>query len=284
MKNQVLVSTEELQNHLGDPAWLIFDCRFDLNNFSWGQTEYQKAHIPGAVYADLNQDVSGPRTAETGRHPLPDPQVFIEKCTSWGIDPGKQVVVYDATGGGFASRLWWMLKAIGHPEVALLDGCFPRWIAENRPVVSGIESGAATDFRYPPDFNRTMWVTTEEVARMQLDPATLLIDARAPERFRGEIEPIDTAAGHIPGAFNRYFGLNLVENGTFKSDEELKKEFDVLLGEKNSQNAIVYCGSGVTSCHHLLAMEIAGFKGMRLYPGSWSEWIRNPDHPLATGS
>ena len=284
MTYQTIISTEELAKHTGDPSWLIFDCRFDLARPVWGFMDYQLAHLPGAIYADLNRDLSGQVTPETGRHPLPDPVLFSKKCAQWGIDPGKQVIVYDISGGGYASRLWWMLRALGHPAVALLDGGFPQWLIEGRPVETGIIQPQSSQFLYPADFSKQGWVNTKEVTSLISDPHIVLVDARAPERFRGEIEPIDPAAGHIPGAVNRFHGLNLAADGRMKSKQELETEFGALFMGKNPHNVIVYCGSGVTSCHHLLALEFIGISGVKLYPGSWSEWIRNVDHPQARGA
>ncbi len=274
----LLVSTEELARHLHDENWLLFDCRFDLANPEWGFTDYQASHIPGAVYVHLNEDLSGPVTPATGRHPLPDSHVFSAKLAKWGVGPGKQVVVYDRTGGSFAGRLWWMLKATGHNDAALLDGGFAKWEAEKRPLANGIEmplNPISKLFSRP--FDPRMWVTAEEVNKVKENPEYRLVDARAPERYNAEIEPIDPVAGHIPGAINRFNGLNLKPDGTFKSPGELRREFAELLGQVRPENVIVYCGSGVTSVHHLVAMQIAGIKGARLYPGSWSEWIRDPN-------
>ncbi len=280
MTHTILVSTDELANHLDDENWLVFDCRFDLANPDWGFADYQASHIPGAVYVHLNEDLSGPITPVTGRHPLPDARVFAAKRAKWGIAPGKQVVVYDRTGGSFAGRMWWMLKATGHDEVALLDGGFTKWEAEKKLVAAGIDfprNPVPPVFTGP--FDSRMWVSAQEVDRVRENPNFRLIDARAAERYNAEIEPIDPIAGHIPGAVNRFNGLNLNPDNTFKSPDVLQREFEQLMGPVKPENVIVYCGSGVTSIHHLIAMQVAGMKGARLYPGSWSEWIRDPNRP-----
>ena len=280
MPFNTLVSIEMLTGHLNDPNWQVFDCRFDLADTDWGFANYQLGHIPGAVYAHLNDDLSGQVTPETGRHPLPEPRIFASKLAKWGIVPGKQVVVYDQGGGAFASRLWWMLRAIGHNGAALLDGGLPKWINDNHPLSKGIEFPQSHSIALPDvSFDPHLWVKTEEVSNFIRSPHNLLIDARAPERFNGEVEPIDLVAGHIPGAINRFYGLDLNPDGTFKSPEVLREEFLALLKGIPPENTIIYCGSGVTSCHLAAAMEMAGLKGARLYAGSWSEWIRDPGRP-----
>jgi thiosulfate/3-mercaptopyruvate sulfurtransferase len=281
MPFNTLVSAEMLAEHLNDPNWLVFDCRFDLVAPDWGYLNYQSGHIPGAVYVHLNDDLSGPVTPKTGRHPLPETGIFASKIDYWGISPGKQVIVYDQGGGSFAGRLWWMLRASGHDGAALLDGGLPKWLADNYPISIGVEIPRAHSSWLPEiSFDQRLWVKAEEVLNFIQDPKNVLIDARAPERFSGEVEPIDPIAGHIPGAVNRFNGLDLNPDGTFKSPEVLREEFLALLKGTPPENAIIYCGSGVTSCHLLAAMEIAGLKGARLYAGSWSEWIRDPDRPL----
>jgi len=280
MSYQTILATELLAGHLNDPDWLIFDCRFDLTNPNWGFTDYQKGHIPGAVYVNLNDDLAGPVTPQTGRHPLPDPAIFAQKCAAWGITASSQVVIYDLNGGGYAGRFWWMLRAIGFSNAALLDGGLPKWVKENRPLATGVESpNKTTNSIAPIPFDPSRWINSNEILKLVNSKSHLLIDARAPERFKGEVEPIDTVAGHIPDAVNRFYGLNLTEDGTFKSPETLRAEFQTILNGIRPEDAIVTCGSGVTSCHHILAMEIAGIPGARLYPGSWSEWIRDLSRP-----
>jgi len=281
MTYTTIIDRSDLHAHLGDPDWVIIDCRFELLKPDWGFADYQSGHIPGAIYADLNKDLAAPITAETGRHPLPEPQRFIEKLSSWGIDAGKQVVVYDTVAGAFASRLWWMLRLYGHSAVAVLAGGLALWKREKLPLATGIETGRPSKFEGQPDPG--MYTDANEVERIRTHPAYRLIDARSPERYRGEAEPIDTIAGRIPGSVNRFHIENLLSGGRLLPAEELHAQFTQLLNGIDPQNVVVYCGSGVTSCFHLLAMEIAGLPGARLYPGSWSEWIRDPNRPIARG-
>lgn len=276
-----IISPSALANSLQTKDWAIVDCRFDLAQPGWGEEDYQKGHIPGAVYAHLDRDLSSPVTPQTGRHPLPEIDVFSKRLGMWGISNQTQVVVYDTTGGAYAGRLWWMLRLLGHRRVAVLDGGYQRWIKEGFPTAKGNETRPNEKFEPLPDWN--MVIDTEGVEKILRDAGFLIIDARAPERFRGEKEPIDPVAGHIPGAVNRFHGANLDSDGKFLPAEELHKEFSLLLGKTPGERTVVYCGSGVTSCHHLLAMEIAGITGARLYAGSWSEWIRDPNRPVKTG-
>lgn len=272
-----IISTGELAAHLNDPGWNIIDCRFDLAKPEWGFNAYQETHIPGAGYAHMDHDLSGPVTPQTGRHPLPDVDVMAQRLGSWGVGPDTQVVVYDTAGGAFADRLWWLLRFLGHRQTAVLDGGFPKWQRESRPVAGSVEHRSPVTFIPRPDWS--MFVSADEVDRIRQDPAFCLVDARAAERYRGEKEPIDPVAGHIPGAVNRFHGLNLSPESVFLPPEVLRAEFEALVGDTSPENVIVYCGSGVTSIHHILAMELAGMPGARLYAGSWSEWIRDPNRP-----
>lgn len=274
-----IITTQELNHNLHNPDCVIVDCRFDLAAPEWGYTDYLRAHISGSVYADLNKDLSSPITAASGRHPLPDEKDFISTMSRLGIDSSKQVVVVDTVAGAFAARLWWMLRLYGHFSVAVLEGGFGRWEHEKRPVSEGLESNLPSIFTGTP--NRNWYVTTSQLESLYQDPAYRVIDARAAPRYRGEVEPIDSVAGHIPGAVNRFHTDNLTRGGLFASPEVLREQFMQLLNGVPPDHAIVYCGSGVTSCFHLLAMEMAGLKGARLYPGSWSEWIRDPHRPVA---
>lgn len=274
-----LISTTDLSSHLSDSHWAVIDCRFDLTQPDWGNADYQKSHIPGAIYAHIDHDLAGPVTPETGRHPLPDVTVLAQRLSRWGIDSGTQVVVYDTTGGSFAVRLWWLLRFLGHPAVAVLNGGFTKWQNEGRPTASGIETRQPAKFIPHPDWS--MIADADEVERIRQNTQYVLIDARAPERFSGAVEPIDPIAGHIPGAVNRFHGLNLAKDGTFQSPEDLHTQFTELIGDTPPDHVVVYCGSGITSIHHLLAMEIAGLPGARLYPGSWSHWIRDRKRPIS---
>lgn len=272
-----LISTSVLAEHLGDPAWVIVDCRFDLADPAWGQNQYAAGHIPGAIYAHLDRDLSGKITPQSGRHPLPNPAAFASLLSNWGIGPETQVVVYDQSGGAFAARLWWMLHYFGHERAAVLDGGYTKWTAEGNPVDLSVLRRARVDFI--PHIRPDMLVSTQEVLSLLSDPSVALIDARAPIRYRGETEPIDPVAGHIPDALNRFQADNLSSDGTFLAATELSNQFHQLLGSAPPEKAVVYCGSGVTSCHHVLAMAVAGMPMPRLYAGSWSEWIRDPHRP-----
>lgn len=273
-----LLSTQELENSLHNPNLVIVDARFDLANPDWGQMVYLESHIPGAIYMNLNRDLSGRVTTETGRHPLPSAEDFARRLGCLGVSRDSEVVVYDSNGGAFADRLWWMLRMVGHPKVRVLDGSFQKWQRESRPLSSGLETREST--HYPViEFNPSMFATATEVLNAVNQPNFLIIDARAPERYRGEVEPIDPIAGHIPSAVNRFHGLNLRPDGTLIDKEKLRSEFSALIGDRDPANVIIYCGSGVTSIHHLLAMEYAGLPTGRVYIGSWSEWIRDPSRP-----
>ena len=283
MKFDTLIQTQELWEHTSDPDWALIDCRFDLADPAWGFEEYVKLHIPSAVYAHLDNDLSGTVSEKTGRHPLPEPAIFAQKLAGWGIDGTKQVVAYDTVGGAFAARLWWLLRYFGFTRVAVLDGGLGKWINENRPTRSGVEKRTALLVAPLISIQPELLITTDEMVRSYKDLSYRIIDARTKERYLGEIEPIDPIPGRIPGASNRFHGDNLQPNGTLKPSIVLKQEFLSLLGDISPQKTIVYCGSGVTSCHHLLAMEAAGLSGARLYLGSWSEWIRDPTRPIAKG-
>lgn len=276
-----LISTQELAAHIDDPSWVLIDCRFDLADKEWGAEEYEVLHIPGAVYAHLEKDICGPITPTSGRHPLPEPGKFIASMQRLGINNDSQVVVYDATGGGMAGRLWWQLKFYGHNKVALLNGGLPKWLTEGRDTSEGVENNKPGNFTGKPDSR--MMVTTDEVKTMLGSKTIAIIDARSPERFRGEVEPIDTVAGRIPGALNRFYNNNLDSSGQFLPAGTLKTAFESLLGELKPQEAVAYCGSGTTACHNLVAMAYAGLPMPRLYVGSWSEWIRDPKNPVGKG-
>lgn len=275
---QSIISPEDLYAHHTDAKWAIVDCRFDLKDPAWGERAYRQGHIPGAVYAHLDHDLSGERTQHTGRHPLPPIEAISARLSHWGIDRATQVVVYDQIGGAYAARLWWLLRFLGHYAAAVLDGGLPAWVGAGYPLRDGVETRPPAIFEPAPNWDGL--VSTSDVERLRSDPSWLLIDARAPERFRGEVEPIDPVAGHIPGAVNRFHGDNLDAEGRFLSPEILRSQYQELLGEIPPDHAVVYCGSGVTSCHHLVAMEHAGLPLARLYLGSWSEWIRDRSRPV----
>ena len=273
-----LVSAAELAAHLDDPAWLIFDCRHDLADTAVGRRAYAQSHIPGARFVHLDEDLSGPKTGRNGRHPLPDPRQFCTRLAALGMRNDRQVVAYDASGGCYAVRLWWMLRWVGHMEVAVLDGGWDAWH----------QAGAAVTAQLPVVQPAAFSGSARDVAvdtRFMLDglgqPHNIVIDSRSADRFRGENETLDPVAGHIPGALNRFFKNNLAGDGRFKAAADLRAEYAQLLGAASPRQVVHLCGSGVTACHNLLAMEIAGFTGSKLYPGSWSEWCSDPQRPVA---
>ena len=270
MSGSTLVSTETLSRELG--RWRVFDCRHDLAAPALGETQYREAHIPGAVFASLDRDLSAPKDGSNGRHPLPDPGAFIAWLGQQGLKPEDPVACYDAGNGAMAARLWWMLRWVRHETVCVLDGGFAKWVKESRPVTAEVPAYPST--RYPARSWPDLAIDVHEVARQLGGP--LLVDARAPARWRGEAEPIDPEAGRIPGARNRFSMDNVRPDGTFKDAATLKKEFLSLLGGRPPSEVVHYCGSGVAACHNLLAMEHAGLPGGRLYAGSWSEWIADP--------
>lgn len=283
MPYTTVVSTDILAQHLRSPDWVIIDCRFDLANPNWGYQEYLNGHIPGAFFANLDHDLASPITPTSGRHPLPDPDQWREIVSKWGITPDTQVVAYDSTGGSLAAvRVWWLLRAYHHRNVAVLDGSFPKWVQENRPLETDLPQPRQRSV-FTNQLDPQVMVTSSELVDLHTNPEVRLIDARAAERFRGEIEPIDPVAGHIPGAKNRPVAQNLDANLTFKTPEQLRLEFIDLLQGISPDNVIAYCGSGITAAHNLLALEIAGLSGARLYAGSWSEWIRDPSRLVQTG-
>jgi thiosulfate/3-mercaptopyruvate sulfurtransferase len=276
-----LVSGEILAQHLDDPDWVVFDCRHELSDPGRGRADYAKSHLPGARFVHLDEDLSSSRTGTNGRHPLPDPALLAEKLGRAGVDSRKQVIAYDAQGGLFAARLWWLLRWLGHLPVAVLDGGWNQWAAENRLQTTELPRPRQARFSGKPDRS---WVDTKFVRSHLGDAGLVLLDARAPDRFRGENETLDPVGGHIPGARNRHFRDNLDASGRFKPAAALRKEFSGVLGDTTPDQAVHYCGSGVSACHNLLALELAGLHGGRLYAGSWSEWSADSSRPVATGA
>lgn len=278
-----LIQPDSLASRLadGDDALAIVDTRCSLTDPAAGEAAWREAHLPGAVYADLERDLSGPRAPGAGRHPWPGAPIFRARLGEWGITPATDVVVYDAGDGAYAARLWWLLRALGHRRVSVLDGGWAGWTQAGLPVTDEVREPVAHE--YPAaDFDRSLLLDAAGVQR-HLEEGGLLIDARAGERYRGEIEPIDPVAGHVPGALNRPYLSNL-ESGRFKPVELLRDEFAALLGENRPDDVVVMCGSGVTACHHLLALEAAGLPGAKLFTGSWSGWVEDPQRPVATGA
>ncbi len=260
---------------------VVLDCRFNLMQPEAGLALYRQGHIPGALYAHLEKDLSSAITSSSGRHPLPDPQQLARRLGEWGIGVDTQVVVYDDMGGAMAARAWWLLRWLGHERVAVLDGGFPAWVATEGAVSDQPVTPVPGD-PYPYQLHSDVLVSAETVLANLQTRAFTLLDARNAERFRGEQEPIDPVAGHVPGALSRPLSDSLTASGTFKTAAQLRAEWSALLGDRSPEMLVAMCGSGVTACHLLLALEIAGLPGARLYAGSWSEWIRDPARPVAT--
>ena len=281
-----LIEPVELARHLGDPDWAVVDCRFDLARPQWGAQAFAAAHIPHALYAHLDQDLSAPRTARSGRHPLPQIELLVATFGRFGIDERVQVIAYDQGPGAFAARLWWLLRWLGHVEVAVLNGGLAAWERAGLPLSREIEPRAPRHFTARPD-PRLLAGGSEVAAAVRSGALAraeqLLVDARGADRFAGENETIDPVAGHIPGARNHPFAGNLDAQGRFLSAEQLRRAWVSTLRGASAQQLIAMCGSGVTACHNLLALEVAGLPGARLYAGSWSEWITDPAHPIARG-
>lgn len=274
-----LVGVEELAAH---PEWRVFDCRHDLKNPGYGRQAYARGHIPGALFLHLDDDLSGTPNGRNGRHPLPDAAAFARRMSACGVDAMSQVVAYDNEGGIFAARLWWLLRWLGHGRVAVLDGGLAGWRRSGRPLQEQVPAVTARNFTPNP---RDMAVDVGQVLANLGSRRLLVVDARSAERFRGENETLDPVGGHIPGAVNRFYFENLDDDGCFfKPAAKLRAEFDALLAGRPATQVVQQCGSGVTACHNLLAMELAGLSGSKLYPGSWSEWCADPSRPVATGA
>ena len=281
--HRTLVDVAAVAAHLGDASWVLVDCRSVLGDPLEGPRRYAAGHLPGARYAHLDHDLSGPVTATSGRHPLPEPAALADRFGRWGIGDDTQVVAYDDAGGAYAARLWWLLRWLGHEQVGVLDGGVQAWVAAGHELVAGEPelrarhfTGAARD---------DVWLDSAEVLEVVEGGARgLLVDARGAARFAGSEEPIDPVAGHIAGAINLPFTGNLGVDARFLPPAELAARYRAALGARPPTEVIAYCGSGVTACHTLLAMEHAGLSGARLYAGSWSEWLRDPSRPLRTGA
>ena len=279
---QTLITTDQLAASLNSELIKIFDCRFSLADTEAGRKAYGEGHIPSSIYAHLDDDLSGEIIAgKTGRHPLPSIVSITETFSKWGIDEKVQVVAYDDKGGMIASRLWWMLKWLGHDAAAVLDGGWQAWENSGYPVSTDTPTPLAKNFR--PNPRPEMILPLQDMVKKSGSGKSLILDARAAERYRGEVEPIDPVPGHIPAAVSAPFALNLDENGYFLTTDQLKARFRDLLGDLPADQAVCYCGSGVSGCHNLLAAAHAGIKGIKLYPGSWSEWITDPQRPVSTG-
>jgi len=272
-----LVDVGTLKEKLGSADWRIVDVRHQLANPEWGEQAYADGHIPGAVFLHCDRDLSGPVSGRNGRHPLPDPARLAARLGELGIGPETQVVVYDDAQGMIAGRLWWLLRWLGHDKVALLDGGLQAWLADGGALEADLPHPVPVAFKADV---RDVMVTADYVQEFMATARMHLIDARSPDRFRGENETLDRVGGHIPGAVNRFFRDNLREDGRFKSADQLRAEWLAVLDGQSVDRVVHQCGSGVSACHNLLAMEIAGLSGGKLYAGSWSEWCSDPARPV----
>lgn len=278
----MLITPGELSTRLQDPTCVVFDCRHDLSDHTRGARVYAEAHIPGAHFAPVETALAGTKTGSNGRHPLPEPEAFAAFLSRFGVTPATRIVAYDDVGGQYAARLWWLARWIGHGDVAVLDGGWPKWLADGHPVTAKVpDSRGVGSVVSRPDSDRCR--SAAEIEAGIQNRTCLVIDARAPERFRGEVEPIDRVAGRIPTAVNRFFKANLNADLTFRPASALQEEFSELLGLRRPDSVVHQCGSGVTACVNLLAMEHAGLTGSRLFVGSWSEWSADPARPIAVG-
>jgi len=281
MKQQILFSPSELHSALKSKACIVFDCRFVLSDPGSGYKDYLEAHIPGAVYAHLDNDLSSPVSNSSGRHPLPDADKFAAFLAHSGWQPGIRLVAYDNAGGSIAARLWWLMKYFGHDCAALLDGGISSWQSAGYELQSGI---VTVKPEVPVSFSPRgeLVVSTLEILEGLGEEGTLLVDVRDTNRYRGEVEPIDTVAGHIPGSVNYPYQLNLSPDGRFKSATEACEGLCTLSEDHQAKGLVYMCGSGVTACHTIFSAELAGLKNSKLYAGSWSEWIRNPSRPIVS--
>ena len=276
------IDVASLKSLIGNPGVAILDCRFDLAAPGAGRQAYLREHIRGARYADLNRDLSGPVTSSSGRHPLPAPDLIAARLGELGVGDSSQVIAYDEANGAFAARAWWLLRWLGHAKVAVLDGGSRAWIAAGGALDSGEPQGGAVQ-RFTPRIDHQAVLSTVELIEALKDQRRLLVDARAEERFTGAVEPLDPVAGHVPGAINHPFAANLSADGRFLPPDELERRWLARLAGAEPGKVIAMCGSGVTACHNLLALELAGLNGAKLYAGSWSEWIRDPKRPVTRG-
>lgn len=275
-----LIDPATLAAHVGDARWIVLDTRFDLTAPTKGEAQYREGHIPGARYVSLDAHLSGQKTGKNGRHPLPTPEAAVERFGALGITRGAQVVLYDGDMGMYAARGWWMLRWLGHRAVAVLDGGFAAWQRADLPISAAQERWTPT--RFELELHDAARVAVDDVVSHLGDRDRILVDARAADRFRGENETLDPVGGHIPGAVNRFFQLNLTADRTFKPAAALRQEWTEICRDTDASRVVMYCGSGVTACHNLLALEHAGLTGARLFPGSWSEWSADPERPRET--
>lgn len=279
MTYKTIISSDILKTNLDNKDFIIFDCRCDVKDSTYGIQAYTEGHIRNSIFVDIDADLASERTVTSGRHPLPSIDNLSEKLSQWGLNSSKQAVIYDDAGGAFAGRMWWVLKWLGHVNVAVLDGALGGWLASGGKLTT--ENTIFERSVFTPQPQEEMYVSIKEVEDAQYKMDKLILDARSKERYLGIKDPIDPVAGHIPGAISHPLGQNLDKKGHFKSPEELKHCFNKLIGETDTNDIISMCGSGITACHNILAMNIAGIVGAKLYVGSWSEWIVDKNRPIA---
>jgi thiosulfate/3-mercaptopyruvate sulfurtransferase len=280
MSYKTIISSDILKKNIDNKDFIIFDCRCDVKDSTYGLQAYNEGHIPNSIFVDIDADLASEKTVNSGRHPLPDPDTLSEKLSQWGFNSSKQAVVYDDAGGAFAGRMWWILRWLGHTNVAVLDGALGGWMASGGKLTQ--DNTIFERSVFVPNIQDAMHVSIKDVEDAQYKMDKLIVDARSKERYLGIKDPVDPIAGHIPGAISHPLGQNLDKKGHFKSVEELKHTFSKLIGEAESNDIISMCGSGITACHNILALEIAGVHGIKLYVGSWSEWIMDKSRPIAT--
>ena len=280
MSYKTTISEKDLKNNISNNDFIIFDTRCDLKDSGYGIDSYTEGHIENSIFVDVDTDLASEKQQGTGRHPLPKVETFCDKLSHWGMDNNKQVVIYDDAGGAFAGRMWWMLRWLGHEDVAVLDGGLNAWVKNGNKLIT-----SPTLFKksyFEPTINNEMIATLRDVENAQHVLNTILLDARSKERYEGISDPVDPIAGHVPGAISHPLGTNLDRTGKFKDKEELKHNFDKISHDLKEKEIISMCGSGITACHNILALEIAGIKNAKLYVGSWSEWITDPNRIVVT--
>jgi thiosulfate/3-mercaptopyruvate sulfurtransferase len=280
MSYKTTISEKDLKNNISNNDFIIFDTRCDIKDSGYGIDSYTEGHIENAIFVDVDTDLASEKQQGTGRHPLPKVETFCDKLSHWGMDNNKQVVIYDDAGGAFAGRMWWMLRWLGHEDVAVLDGGLNSWVKNGNKLIT-----SPTLFKksyFEPTINNEMIATLRDVENAQHVLNTILLDARSKERYEGISDPVDPIAGHVPGAISHPLGTNLDRTGKFKDKEELKHNFDKISHDLKEKEIISMCGSGITACHNILALEIAGIKNAKLYVGSWSEWITDPNRTVVT--
>lgn len=280
MSYKTIISENDLKNNINNKDFIIFDTRCDIKDRGYGIDSYTEGHIENAIFVDVDTDLASEKQQGTGRHPLPKVGVLSDKLSHWGMDNNKQVIVYDDAGGAFAGRMWWMLKWLGHENVAVLDGGLNSWVKNGNKLITSPTVFEKSYFE--PNIKNEMIATLSNVENAQHLMDTILLDARSKERYEGVSDPVDPIAGHVPGAISHPLGLNLERTGKFKSKEELKHNFDKISQELKNKEIISMCGSGITACHNILALELIGIRNVKLYVGSWSEWITDPNRTVVT--